>query len=115
MTLVEKVSHVKESEIFKLVFEGKVLGLRVRFFDVNIDKFLYYDFELDTIKGNQGVVQFINSINKDMRSISLSRNGSGLLVSEDEVKHGVIVQEFENESDAVTVLGLLSRIYKVRR
>ena len=113
MTLVEKLAKIKESELFKLMFDGKVLGLRVKFFDVNADKFLYYDFELDIVRQNKGVVAFVRSIG-NMRSIQLQRNGNGLLVSEDELNNGIIVQEFESEADAVKVLEPLRAIYKAK-
>lgn len=113
MTLVEKVAKIKESELFKLVFNGQVLGLRVKYFDANSDTFLYYDFELDIVRENKGVVHFVKSI-KNMRSIQLHRDGAGLLVSDDEVKNGIIIQEFENEADAVRVLQPLSKIYQAK-
>lgn len=114
MTLAEKVAKIKESELYKLVFEGKVLGLRVKFFDSNTDTMLYYDFELDTVRENKGVVHFVNSIKETMASIQLHRNGSGLLVSDDEEKLGIIIQEFENEADAVRILEPLSKIYHLK-
>ena len=114
MTLAEKVAKIKESELYKLVFEGKVLGLRVKFFDANADAFVYYDFELDTVRDNKGVVHFVNSIKESMASVKLHRNGSGLLVSDDEEKLGIIIQEFENEADAVRVLEPLSKIYSAK-
>lgn len=113
MTLAEKLAKIKESELFKLMFDGKVLGLRVKFFDANEDKFVYYDFELDIVRQNKGVVSFVRSIG-NMRSIQLHRDGNGLLVSDDEVKNNLIIQEFESEEDAVRVLEPLREIYKAK-
>lgn len=113
MTLAEKLAKVKESELFKLVFEGEVLGLRVKFFDVNADTFLYYDFELDVVRSNKEIVQFVKSIS-NMRSIKLFRDGKGLLVSKEEIANKLLIQEFENEDDAVRVLEPLRRIYSVK-
>ena len=50
MTLTEKLNYVKQSELYKLAYNGKVLGLRVKIFNSETEKFNYYDFELDLIK-----------------------------------------------------------------
>lgn len=113
MTLAEKLTHIRESELFKLDFEGRTLGLRVKFFNANADKFEYYDFELETISKNKEIVTFVKSI-KNMRSIVLHRDGKGLLVSDEEVKNNLIIQEFESEADAVRVLEPLRKIYELR-
>lgn len=113
MTLREKLDKIKESEIFKLVYNGKVLGLRVKSFNVVTDKFDYYDFELSIIT-NQNVINFIRSI-KDMKSVELIRTGNGLLISESEQKQGVVVGEFEDESDAIRVLQPFIRIYEYKK
>lgn len=114
MTLAEKIAKVKESELSKLEFEGQVLGLRVKFFDVNTEQFLYYDFELDVVRGNKNVVKFVNSLKLVMQSIQLHRDGKGLLLSDDEIKGGVVVQEFKDEADAVQVLEKLRHVYEAR-
>lgn len=112
MTLVERLEQVKASELFKLTFEGKVLGLRAKFFNVNDEKFEYYDFELSVVR-KKDIIQFVKSI-KNMRSIQLMRNGSGLLVSEDEVRNNLIIGEFETEADALRVLEPMKAIYEAK-
>jgi hypothetical protein len=112
MQLRDKLNNIKESEIYKLVYEGEVIGLRVKSFDVNYDRFNYYDFELSLIK-DQHVINFINSI-KDMGTIELKQTGTGLLMSDMEIKQKVIVGEFESEADAVAVLRPFIRIYKYK-
>lgn len=112
MTLAEKLVKIKESEIYKLTFEGKVLGLRVKFFDANQEKFLYYDFSLDAIQ-NKDMIRFIKSI-KGMRSIALYRDGNGLLVSREEVLNKLIIQEFDSDEAAVRVLEPLTHIYAAK-
>jgi hypothetical protein len=111
MTLQEKLTYVKQSEISKLKFNNSILGLRTKYFDVNTDTFEYYDFELDVIK-NQKVRNFINSLN--MNSIELHRDGNGLLISDDEEKNNVIVKEFKDEEDAIRVLSVFPKIYKYK-
>lgn len=113
MTLADKLTKLKESELFKLVFDGKTLGLRIKLFDVNKDVFLYYDFTLEMVTDRE-LQSFVKSIEK-MRAVPLHRNGSGLLVSDDEVKHNLIIQEFETPDDAAKALNMLRQIYETKR
>lgn len=110
MTLTEKIAKLKESELIKLVFNGKTLGLRVKFFSLEHERFLYYDFSLDTVKDAE-MRNFVKSV-KNMRSAELHRDGAGLLVTDDEIKHKIIIQEFESEEDTARILRLLSEVYK---
>lgn len=113
MTLAEKLGMLKESELFKLVFEGRVLGLRVKIYNVNSDKFEYYDFEAELLHDKQ-MIRFVNSVQKTLGTIALRRDGNGSLVSDEELKGGIKIAEFENEADAVRVLSQLQKIYEAK-
>lgn len=108
LTLNEKVAKTKESEIYKLVFENSVLGLRVKCFNVNTDKFEYYDFSLDIIK-NKEIIDFLNGI-KGMKSIALIRK-DGLLLSGAELNNNLVIQEFEDTGVAEQVLNKVRIVY----
>lgn len=108
LTLNEKVAKTKESEIYKLVFENSVLGLRVKCFNVNTDKFEYYDFSLDIIK-NKELMDFLNGI-KGMKSIALIRK-DGLLLSGAELNNNLVIQEFEDTGVAEQVLNKVRIVY----
>lgn len=112
MTLRETLDNLKKSEIYKLVFEGHILGLRVKTYNIDKGCFNYYDFETSIIS-NQGVKDFINSINKQMKSIELQRY-NGLLMSKDEVENGITIMEFEDEAQASLILQPFIRIYKYK-
>lgn len=112
MKIREILYNLNQSEIFKLVFNGKAVGLRVKSFNVETEKFDYYDFDVENIK-NQGLMNFIKSI-KNMNVIELRRTGNGLLMSDDEIQNGVVIQEFENETVAMRVLHPFIRIYKLK-
>lgn len=108
MTIREILNKTKESEIFKLSFNGQVLGLRVKRFNVNTCNFEYYDFELDVVK-NKDIINFVKEI-KDMKLISL-RQHNGLLMSEAEIHNNLIIQEFEDTTTAEKVLSEIKMIY----
>lgn len=112
MTLREMLNNIKQSEICKLKADGKILGLRVKYFNVNTCMFEYYDFELEIIT-NQSVKNFINSINNSMQSIELIHH-NGLLVSKEEIEGSITVGNFDTEADAIKVLHPFIRIYRYK-
>lgn len=114
MSLVRKIEHIKESEIFKLVFDGKVLGLRTKMASLSDDSFSYHDFTLEMVE-DKALQDFVKHIQKDMRSIKLYRDGAGLLVSEDEVKNKLTVQEFETPEAVYKELSIMREIYERKR
>ena len=109
MTLREKLENINKSEIIKLMYDGKVLGLRVKVFNVNTDVFEYYDFTLNTISGNQSVKNFINSLQNNMNSVDLIEH-NGILASNEEINGSIIVKEFKTEHDAIRVLSQVKTI-----
>lgn len=109
MVLRDKLNKLKESEIFKLDFDGTLLGFRIKCYNTETDVFDYFDFELGLLT-DKTVIDFIKGI-KDMRTVSLVRDGNGLLVSKAELEHGVVIKEFEDESSALAVLRVLMRVY----
>ena len=115
MTLKEILNNVKQSEICKLKAYGRILGLRVKCFNVNTCMFEYYDFELEIIT-NQDVKNFVNSINSSMKSIELIPvvGSTGLLMSKEEIEGSITVGNFDTEADAIKVLHPFIRIYKYK-
>lgn len=108
MTLSEKIQHIRQSEISKLVFDGKVLGLRIKIFNAETESFEYGDFELETITDNR-LIGFVKGI-RGMNSIELHRK-DGLLVSDIEETNGVVV---DNITDPEAVLSTMEVIYSVK-
>lgn len=108
MTLVEKLSLIKQSELYKLAYNGKVLGLRVKIFNSETEKFNYYDFELDLIKSKE-LVDFVKGLH-GMKSIALKKQ-NGLLLSGAELNNNIVIQEFKDSGVAEGVLFKLKLIY----
>lgn len=108
MTLVEKLNLIKQSELYKLAYNGKVLGLRVKIFNSETEKFNYYDFELDLIKSKE-LVDFVKGLH-GMKSIALKKQND-LLLSGAEINNNVVIQEFKDTWVAEDVLFKLKLIY----
>ena len=108
MTLVEKLNLIKQSELYKLSYNGKVLGLRVKIFNSETEKFNYYDFELDLIK-SKDLVDFVKGLH-GMKSIALKKQND-LLLSGAEINNNVVIQEFKDPVVAEDVLFKLKLIY----
>lgn len=108
MTLAEKLNLIKQSELYKLAYNGKVLGLRVKIFNSETEKFNYYDFELDLIKSKE-LVDFVKGLH-GMKSIALKKQND-LLLSGAEINNNVVIQEFKDSGVAEDVLFKLKLIY----
>lgn len=108
MTLAEKLNMIKQSELYKLSYNGKVLGLRVKIFNSETEKFNYYDFELDLIKSKE-LVDFVKGLH-GMKSIALKKQND-LLLSGAEINNNVVIQEFKDSGVAEDVLFKLKLIY----
>lgn len=108
MTLAEKLNLIKQSELYKLSYNGKVLGLRVKIFNSETEKFNYYDFELDLIKSKE-LVDFVKGLH-GMKSIALKKQND-LLLSGAEINNNVVIQEFKDSGVAEDVLFKLKLIY----
>ena len=109
MTLFEKLEHIKQSELYKLAYNGKVLGLRVKIFNSETEKFNYYDFELDLIK-SKDLKDFVKGL-QSMKSIALKEH-NGLLMSGAEINNNIVIQEFKDTGVAEDVLSKLKLIYE---
>lgn len=108
MTLAEKLNLIKQSELYKLSYNGKVLGLRVKIFNSETEKFNYYDFELDLIKSKE-LVDFVKGLH-GMKSIALKKQND-LLLSGAELNNNIVIQEFKDSGVAEDVLFKLKLIY----
>lgn len=113
MTLREKLDKLKLSEIYKLKYDGKVVGLRVKVYNVSSDNYDYYDFSLSIIE-NESIKKFINSIESGLNSINLVQSGD-LLITKEELNGSISVMEFKSEREAVSVLNAVVYVYECRK
>lgn len=114
LKLSEKVAELKKSEIYILSKDKAVLGFRLKLFDLDTDKFMYYDFDIDLVTRPKDK-EFINSLAKRLERMELHLDGTtGLLVTDYEVENNIIIQSFEDESALNRSLDIIERVYKVR-
>ena len=114
MKLSEKVAELEKSEIYILSKDKAVLGFRLKLFDLDTDKFMYYDFDIDLVTRPKDK-EFINSLAKRLERMELHLDGTtGLLVTDYEVKNNIIIQSFEDESALNRALDIMERVYKAR-
>lgn len=101
----------KQSEIYKLVYNNEVLGLRVKLYNKDCDIFLYYDFDIDYVRSNEAVVNFLLTHQDKFSTIMLRANGADL-TSDAELSGEVQVKEFTSEADIFNVLLPVIDIYR---
>lgn len=114
LKLSEKVAELKKSEIYILSKDKSVLGFRLKLFDLDTDKFVYYDFDVDLVTRPKDK-EFINSLAKRLERMELHLDATtDLLVTDYEVENNIIIQSFEDESALNRSLDIMERVYKVR-
>lgn len=112
MNLHEKLDAVKTSEIFRLNWQGKTIGLRVKYFDINSETYYYYDFSLDYIK-DSGIRKFLTGENRDFKVLNLVQQGD-LLATSDEIAGVVTPREFKDDAHVMRVMSAVQKIYRFR-
>ena len=113
MNVKSILSKIKESEIYKLVLDGDVIGLRVKVYNVELGNFDYYDFTLRTVENNKAIRDFINSNQNSFSSIKLIEYND-VYSSEDEINGTIVVKEFKDEANVVNVLRPMVDIYRYK-
>ena len=112
MKLTDRLNELKKSELYKLKYNGNIVGYRCRYFDVKDEKFKRFDFRLDYID-NPDIVSFINSL--DCRIISVvSSSNDNMVLNDFEVFKNVLLYKFRNKDEIINILGFLPRIYQYK-
>ena len=110
LTLVEILGLIKESKVYLLKYQGKVLGLRVKIFSKDTNDFYYYDIGLEVVSNNQDVRDFVNKTQKSFGVMELKPHNGGLM-TDDEISGAIQIRSFPNEAEAVNVLTKLMAVY----
>lgn len=111
MSALKILDNVKSCAIYKLRYNNKIVGLRVKHYDIIGNKFDYYDFELGTVGSNKDMKDFINSIHSSLESIDLI-DYNNVLASKKEIAGLVSVQEFKDTNSALKVLSSVRCLYE---
>ena len=110
MKIKERLEKLKSSGVFKLEYEGKILGLRICIFNLDTCKYDYYDFRLRSIE-SQNLKDRINQVvsaggSKVDKLISVNN----MLVTESEIKSGAVITALE---DNKVIESLIMKLEKV--
>lgn len=111
MSLVETVKKIKQSQIWKLTYNGKILGFRVKAYSIQNDTFLYYDFDADIVKKLPELLEFFNS-NIGSFSHKPLKKVSDRLYTEEELRKEYDAKELFSDTDVVNVLKPVILAYK---
>lgn len=102
MSILDKLGKLEESTIYKLQYNGKIVGFRVKYYRIEIDSFEYYDFEISYVKSTS-LRDYLNKHSKEFETLSLVEH-NGLACTKDEIDGAISVKEFKDESNSEKVL-----------
>lgn len=102
MSILADLELLESSTIYKLVYNGAVLGLRVKIFSITHKKFFYYDFETSYVK-RPDLCKYLNSHINEFSSVPLI-DYNNVVCSQEEIDGSIVVQEFKSNNDAEGVL-----------
>lgn len=111
MSLADISRKAVQSKIWKLTKDSKVLGFRVKAYNLEKDEFMYYDFDIDIVKKLPDLLEFFKDKIKTFESNPLiSKNGR--LYTQEELDGLYDAQELFSDSDVVSVLKPVILLYK---
>lgn len=102
MRIREVLDKLAQSKICKLVYNGDVVGLRVRLYDVEKDEFRNFDFEKEYISEDKETMKLLKSVYSGLESIQLFQKGD-LLVSDEELRDNYLIGEIDSVRVAVGI------------
>lgn len=109
MSILSLLNNVQESNLYKLIYKNKPIGLRAKIFDLSTNSFIYYDFELATVGVDSSVKDYINRVHKDLIPIELIEHGD-LLVSKEELSNNIVIKEFKDSAQAIEIVNKIRKL-----
>lgn len=101
----------KESKIYKLLYNGKVVALRVKSYNINTQSYEYYDFETKFVTSNENIRTFLKAQQSKFGELQLKAVGT-TLATQDEIDGKINVIEFKDEANAISILAPITYLYK---
>lgn len=111
MALAEIACKALKSEIQGLMIDGKLLGFRVKSYNVRTDDYAYYDFDIEIVKNTPELYEFFKDISKSLKTSKLHRS-NGMLYTKEEMQGKYIARELVSKEDTVSVLRPVILLYK---
>lgn len=115
MSVTAILDGLRNSQIYCLVYETKVCGLRVALYNVDTYTMEYYDFSLKVIANNTELRDFINQNHANFTRLPLLRTAEGLYFTEEEQQGKIKVSELKTEEQAEPIIKRIKKIYEVMR
>jgi hypothetical protein len=109
MSILSLLGSIQESNLYKLMYKNKPIGLRAKIFDLATNTFSYYDFELEIVGVDNDIKSYINSIHKDLSCIELIDKGN-LLISQEELSNNIVIQEFKDSAQAIEIINKIRKL-----
>lgn len=109
MSILSLLNNIQESNLYKLIYKNKPIGLRAKIFDLDSNAFIYYDFELATVGVDSDVKDYINRVHKNLISIELIEHGD-LLVSQEELSNNIVIKEFKDSAQAIEIVNKIRKL-----
>lgn len=113
MKISEKIAKIKQSEIFKVYFNNNLIGFRVKQYDFNNDRFLYYDFVLKMVASNAEIKNYINQNQRKFRRLDLIQY-KNIYATQEEIDGKIVVSELKDEASAMNAILPVIRVYKLK-
>lgn len=111
MKLSEIAEKAKGSKIWRLLYNRKVLGFRVKSYNVAKDCYEYYDFDIDIVKNIPEYLQFFKDNNSKLEYYTL-KSVNGRLYTESELKGEYEASEITTKEETVNVLRPVILLYR---
>ena len=112
MSILFHLNNLEATTIYKLCFNDKVVGLRVKYYSLEDKTFYYYDFESSYVK-RQDLRDFLNKHSREFENLKLIEY-NGLVCTHDEIDGKISVQEFKDEKNAEAVLDSVIKVIEGR-
>ena len=98
MTVREKINLIKQTQIYKLVFEGQIRGFRLSMYNDDIESLEYYDFIIEDVQ-DESIKDYIREHIDELKELQLVMNGDYL---ETKAEQGTVIKVRELNQEQTT-------------
>lgn len=110
MKLREIFDSIRKSEIIRLTYQQKFIGLRVYCFDPDIENFKVYDFDKKYVKDKQ-LQNFLTNNMQAFRGQELIPYNNSFM-TQDEIDGAVEVLELKDAAETEKILDKVKRVFE---
>lgn len=100
MTVRDKLNLIKKTQIYRLVFDGEIKGLRLSMYNDSTEQLEYYDFIIEMVHDEEIKGYLLEHLN-ELPVIKCIDNGNGYLTTVKEQENKIHVQEFVDDAQVV--------------